>query len=499
MVHLTAKDLATSNAFSCSDQLIFQQVNTEPPSQSSEPEVFSGPRARSERLLGLFRKHFHKGRGGRAKLAISANLISRVVTTAMNFVTLPITVRYLGNEGYGLMIAISSVVGWLQFANMGIGLGLQNALTEETAKTNRQAQRELVSTAAISLLGIGSALLIVGLALFPFIDWLKVFPPTTSRFVNEIPWAVLIVFFGFTSTIVLGFVGPVYAARQELHLASIQGLVISLLTLIGTVVAVYYRWGLVGIVLCTIGITASMQWAFAIWNLYGRNISELRPRWSATTRSAWSRIFKNGLSFFLLQICNIAFFQLDAFLITHFLSAEQVTPYSVAQKVFLQTAGIFAIVSGSLWAAYGHAKAQGDSLWIRRTHQKMVKVFLLFFGCLTVAMIIAGHTLLALWVGATAAPSALLILAIALYFCIREWTALHAILLNGLNVIHPQVSALAVTAILTLILDLILVQHLGSIGLALGGFLGFAAAGAWYLPYLTSKTLASVDEPHVTL
>ena len=453
-----------------------------------EPKI--GLASKFQIFTDLARRQFHQGRGGRAKLAISTSVASRIVSTAISLLVLPITVRYLGNEGYGLMVTISSVVGWLQFTNMGIGLGLQNALTEETARANRQSQKELVSTAIFSLAAIGVVLLGIGLVAFPFVDWLRIFPPTTSRFATEIPWSVLIVFLGFVSTIVLGFVGPIYAARQELHLGSIQAIIISLLTLIGTLTAVHFRWGLIGIVSSTIGVTALMQWGFALWTLYGRNIQELRPRLSDLSRPAWRRIYKTGLSFLLLQLCNIAFYGTDAFLITHFLSVDQVTPYSVAQKVFLQTAGIFAIITGSLWAAYGNAKALGDVAWIRRTHGKMVRLFFLFFGGLTIFMILFGHFLLVWWVGVAAAPTTLLIAGVAAYFSTREWTGLHAMLLNGLDVVRPQVPNLVITAVITLILDLLLVRPLGPLGLAVGGFFGFAIASGWYLPLLASRELA---------
>lgn len=441
------------------------------------------------RIVDLLRAQFHMGRGGRAKLAISTSFISRLVITAVSFVVLPITVRYLGNEGYGLMTTITAVVGWLQFTNMGIGLGLQNSLTEETAKGNAQAQKELVSTAFFSLLGIGLVLTAAGLIAFPHVQWQWVFPPTTSRFTAEIPWTVLVVFLGFISTVVLGFVGPIYAARLELHLGNIAALITSVFTLLGTLVAVHNRWGLFGIVICTIGVTAVLQWSFAIWTLYGRGIVELRPQLSRITRNAAGRIYKTGIDFFILQLCNIAFFQIDAFLIAHFLTIDQVTPYSVAQKVFLQLDGLFAIVTGSLWAAYGNAKAQGDFPWIQRTHGKMVGMFLLFFGGLSIFMALFGHTLLSWWVGKVAAPGTILIIGVALYFCLRSWTSLHAMLLNGLNIIRPQVWNLALAAVLALGLDILLVTRLGPLGLAVGGFIAFAVTGAWYLPYLTAKAI----------
>jgi Na+-driven multidrug efflux pump len=102
-------------------------------------------------------------------------------------------------------------------------------------------------------------------------------------------------------------------------------------------------------------------------------------------------------------------------------------------------------------------------------------------------------------VGSAAAPPTLLIAWVALYFIAREWTALHAMLLNGLNIVRPQVWNLVLTAIITLTLDICLVTRLGPLGLAIGGFVAFAVAGAWYLPYLTSKALdtsaTAVEKP----
>ena len=454
-------------------------------SAAAEPEI--GVNSRFQFIGDLARRHFHPGRGGRAKLAISTSFVSRVVTMAVSFLVVPITVRYLGNEGYGLMTTISAVVAWLQFANLGIGLGLQNALTEETAKGNAQAQKELVSTAVFSLLGIGLILAIAGLSAFPYVDWQRVFPPTTSRFTTEIPWTVLVVFLGFDSAMVLGFVNPIYAARQELHVGNIQVLIISVLTLLGTLVAVHNRWGLIGVVSCSIGFTALMQWAFAIWVLYGRGISAIRPQISQFTRKAAHRLYKTGIAFFIMSLCNVAFFSIDSFLIARFLTIDQVTPYSVAQKIFLHTDGIIGVITGSLWAAYGHAKAQGDYAWIQRTHAKMVKMFVLAYGAIGLMAIFFGHWALGWWVGRAAAPATILIAGVAAYFCVRSWTSLHAYLLNGLNVIRPQVSCLTATAVLTVGFDLLLINRLGPLGLAVGGFIAFSLTGAWFLPYLASK------------
>ena len=111
-------------------------------------------------------RHFHVGRGGRAKLAISTSLLTRIVGACVSLINVPVAVRYLGNEGYGLLIVVVSVVGWIQLSNMGLGLGLQNALTEQVALGNKKAQQELVSTTFFALLGIAVLLIVAAVVAF---------------------------------------------------------------------------------------------------------------------------------------------------------------------------------------------------------------------------------------------------------------------------------------------------------------------------------------------
>ena len=72
------------------------------------------------------------------------------------------------------MTTITAVVGWLQFTNMGIGLGLQNP-HRGMAKRNKQAQKELISTAFFSLCAIGLILFVFGLVPFPILRGLASF------------------------------------------------------------------------------------------------------------------------------------------------------------------------------------------------------------------------------------------------------------------------------------------------------------------------------------
>jgi O-antigen/teichoic acid export membrane protein len=424
---------------------------------------------------------------------MSTGFAARVVSALVAIVTTPIIVRYLGNEGYGLFTTISSVVAWLHLSNFGIGLGLQNALTEATARDDQEAQNSLISTAFFALSAIGAALALVGFAVFQWINWVEVFPPSTPRYVHEIPGTVLIVFFGFLTHFVLSCVGPIYAARQELHLLNGFNLVSHFASLTGLLAAVHFDLGLAGVAAASIGASAAMNWGFTGYYLYLRGPRQLRPRIGSITRQAWVKIYKTSLAFFVIQICAVALFQTDVMIIAHFVSAESVTPYAVAQKLFIQVAAVFALVLGPMWAAYAHARATGDLAWIRRVHGRIVRWFFVIYGVLLFGVALFGTRFFQLWVGESAAPNAALLMGVAAYFCLRQWTDLYAVLINGLDFITPQAISASIHTVITITLNLILVSRFGVYGIVAGSCIGYLLVSAWYLPLLARRALRSLQ------
>jgi len=438
-------------------------------------------------------RHFHVGRGGRAKLAISTSLLTRIVGACVSLVSVPVAVRYLGNEGYGVLIVVVSVVGWIQLSNMGLGLGLQNALTEQVALGNKKAQQELVSTTFFALLGVAALLIIAAVIAFPLMNWTRIFPLPSDRFAAALPKVVALTLGCFISTTLWGFIQPIYAARQELHIYNLQGAIAGMAGLAGLLVVVCLKGGLLGVAISNIGITAAFTAGFGLWTILGRGLTELRPQWSAIKATAWRNVYRTGLGFFLLQICAVAMFQSDAFIISRFLPIEMVTPYSVGQRAFMQLIGVLGIVTASLWPAFGNAKALGDVNWMERIYRKVILYSLLIYGAVFLLLVIFGRTLFVLWVGERSAPSTLLICAIGFNYLLILWTNSHGLLLNALGVIRKQVIMMSLHAIVAVGLNIYLVQKLGTIGLAIGGSLAYLSISAWYLPRLFHRSLRLVD------
>ncbi len=291
-----------------------------------------------------------------------------------------------------------------------------------------------------------------------------------------------------------GFIQPIYAARQELHIYNLQGLVASVAGLLGLLVVVYLKGGLLGVAISNIGITAAFTAGFGLWTIVGRGLTELRPRWSFIRSTAWHSVYRTGAGFLLLQICAVAVFQSDAFIISRFLPIEMVTPYSVGQRAFAQLIGVLGIVTASLWPAFGDAKALGDSAWIRRIYRKITVYSVLIYLTVFLFLAVFGRTLFTLWVGSHSAPSTLMVCAIGFNYLLILWTNYHAVLLNALGVIKKQVFIMSLHAIVAISLNIYLVQRMGAIGMAVGGSLAYLSVSAWYLPWLFHGSLKSMED-----
>ena len=446
----------------------------------------------AKRLLG-------DTRGGRVRLSVLTGAIAKGALVLTGLVFTPLVVRYLGKEGYGLYVTITAVVSWLQISSFGVGAGLQNSLTEAVAAEDTSRQRALVSTAFFFLSGVAVLLICAALVTLPFIRWEQVFRVTEGRYSRELAPAFAIVVAGFISTVALTFVSAIYAARQELYVPNLLALVNSMFNIAALLFVILYDLGLIGITAATIGSGVILSWAFAAWYLFRPQMRALRPSARWVSHAAWRRIWRSSAAFFIIEICAIILFQTDSFIITRFLRVEDVAPYNIAAKPFtLVSVLILSVVAHPLWAAYGNAKAAGDFAWIRRNHRRVLVSFMSAFGVVLLLMVPFGQPLLTLWVGAAAAPDTALVLLTGCYYLVRQWTDLHASLVNGLDMMWPQAFSASIHAIVTITLEILLIQRFGLIGVPIGCLLGYLLVSAWFLPLLASRSLTRLESERTT-
>jgi hypothetical protein len=96
-----------------------------------------------------------KERYRRASLTASASIFSQALGVLISIVSVPLTVRYLGQERYGVWLTISSLMTWMTMTDFGLtGNALINLMSEAHGTDNRVLARQYASSTFWTLIAI---------------------------------------------------------------------------------------------------------------------------------------------------------------------------------------------------------------------------------------------------------------------------------------------------------------------------------------------------------
>src|ERR1035438_6179081 len=82
-------------------------------------------------------------RNRRAVLTGAVATFARAVQVGTSLITVPLTLKYLGNERFGLWMTISSVLAMASFADFGVGNGVLSKVARAFGKDDRSEERRV--------------------------------------------------------------------------------------------------------------------------------------------------------------------------------------------------------------------------------------------------------------------------------------------------------------------------------------------------------------------
>jgi O-antigen/teichoic acid export membrane protein len=180
-------------------------------------KVFLDPK----NVRGVFRSRSDRGheRYRRAGISASASLIQKALTIVISFVSVPLTVHYLGSERYGVWLTISSLLVWMAMTDFGLaGNALVNVLSPAHGTEDRRAAQEYTSSAVWALSGVAVLLAIAAILSFRFIPWSSLFKISTVP-EHELTYACALTIVFFIMGLPLSVQNSIYA---PIRMASCQ-------------------------------------------------------------------------------------------------------------------------------------------------------------------------------------------------------------------------------------------------------------------------------------
>ena len=431
--------------------------------------------AQVTRVVSVFRLRPHdtSTEGGRSKerlrraglTTISAGG-ARAIGLMISLITVPLTYKYLGPERYGLWMVLGSIIAAMGFADLGIGNGLMNAISEAYGKDDRELARECVTSAFVMMLGIATVLAVGGAVAYPFIPWMRLFNVKSPAVAIEGSKALIVLYSWFVINIPLGVVTRAQAGLQKGYFPQIISALGSLLTLVALLTVI----GLHGsLALLVFGSTVGSVVGVVVnsWILF-REHPWLVPVPRAYNSTTATRILKLGLMFFVLQCAVSMSYTSDNIVITQVLGAAAVAAYAIPQKLFSFVTMIVNMAISPLWPAYGEAIARGDVAWVRRIFLASFRLTLAVSVPACALLAFAGPWIIRVAVGKSLHAPLSLLIVLGAWAVVASVSAPIAMLLNGAGILKIQTLISTIASVANLGLSILLTRRFGVMGVCLG-------------------------------
>ena len=422
-----------------------------------------------------------------------ATAVLKVGILVCSLIMVPITLDYLNPENYGIWMAMTSILYWFAFFDVGLGNGMRNYMAEALSKGDKDKANSYFSTAIFILTVLAIAIAIVVMPLIQVLD-ISTILNTKSVDNNGLTNIISIAVFFTLIQFVAKNIGMAYIAMQRYmvnDLIIIVGNIISLISVY--ILAKTTEGNLAYIVVVFTGIPALAFLGAAI-PLF-RKHPFLIPQYRCINIGIIKEIVSKGLGFFVIQItsCLLVFGSANI-IISHYCGPEQVTIYNISFKLFNLLTVAYTIILSPLWNAYTDAIVKNDYDWIKRTYKKTMKMLALSI-IVGLILLAASGAFFKQWIGNSVTIPFEVSVCVLLYVCSFNFANCSAYLLNGLNKIRVQIVLSIVMTTIYLVVIYFIKGQYGIIGITLSMAAIYIIKGCVYVyqaKQLIAKTAVGI-------
>ena len=389
--------------------------------------------------------------------------MAKSITLVTTLISVPLTIKYLGTERFGMWMTISSLISVIGFADLGLGNGLVSSIAFRHGKEDEGGIARLVSSAFFALLLVGACIFLVMCATYFVVPWPRLYSVTSELATHEATPATFVFVACFCANLPLTVSQKVQMALQEYWLANFWLATGNILGLVGVILAIQIKGGLPLLTLAMYGAPVVATLLGGVVE-FGHRRPALRPRWSHVSLQILPGLFRTGMTFFLLQILTMLGLGTDNLVIATIANASAVAPYAVMAR-YAQLLLVVNVFLQPLWPAFGEALGRGDYVWAKHALGRASTWTFLIGGSIALITALFGKTLVHIWIGNTVEPPTALVYGIALMIWVLCYGGVVATFMNNEGLVQRQVTIYFVTVVVSLTLKVFLMHRWGISGI----------------------------------
>jgi O-antigen/teichoic acid export membrane protein len=328
------------------------------------------------------------------KYNLIANLIGQGWTALMGLAFVPLYIKYIGIESYGLIGLFTVLTAWLSLLDMGMTPTLSREMARFTAGSHSaQSIRDLLRTIEVIIFSIA---LVIAIVIAMGANWIATYWLSAEKLPIQVVSQAftimgLVTALRFAESIyrssIVGLQRQVLFNMVNSSLATLRGLgAVGILAWVSPTVEAFFLWqGMLSVL--TLGILAALTYASLppIRQRARFSFQALRGVW----RFAGGML---GITFLALLLT-----QVDKVLLSKLLRLIDYGYYTLAAAV---AGALYTLISPITQAVYPRLcelHAAGERALLADTYHKSAQMVSVLAGSFAIVMILFGETFLRLW------------------------------------------------------------------------------------------------------
>ena len=168
-------------------------------------------------MPAMFPTSLSTSRYSRIVKAVSSGAAARLLSAGITLVSLPLAVRYLGAERYGVWATITTTVVWINLLDLGIANTLTNSISrayalDDKASAARYFTNALLITGSIAAIAGGAFAIVCS-----HVNWMKLFNVSANVPAAEVRGTVVVAAALMLLGLPCNLGAKLLAGYQELH------------------------------------------------------------------------------------------------------------------------------------------------------------------------------------------------------------------------------------------------------------------------------------------
>lgn len=328
----------------------------------------------------------------------------RGIGLIVSLYTFPVYMGFFSDQRVlGLWFTMLSLLTWVLTFDLGIGNGLRNKLIKPLVENDFTKVKILV-TSAYAISGVIVVVgFLIGLTLFPLVNWNLVFNISESLISSDVLLTtVLILYTGVLVQFFLKIINSIFYALQISVLPNMLALISNTLLLV--YVLLVNNVGLEGNLL----MLAKANVVFTIIPLiiatvivFRTKLKNCAPNIKYYSSKYAISVMSLGLTFFWLQLMSLLLTSTNEILISWLSGPQDVVNYQIYFKLFSLVGTIFTLSMIPVWSAITKAHYEKDFDWISKIF-KLLKGLALIFILAEFALILVLQPIVNFWLGSNA-------------------------------------------------------------------------------------------------